>query len=70
MNTPYNTGKVRIGARFEVDRRPTLGSDELRLQRALIGPGGPSVGLTWTGDHLMWILAAIFAAFTIYLFFR
>ncbi len=36
MKTPYNTGKVQIGCRYEPPRKqPTY--DEERLQRALLG---------------------------------
>lgn len=37
MNTPYNTGKVKIGSNYQPDRRPPIDSDMLLLQTALIG---------------------------------
>lgn len=35
--TPYDTGKVKIGCRFERDTRPALSSFDEKLQEALIG---------------------------------
>ena len=37
MNTPYNTGKIKIGKDYQPPRRPhTLNKDELLLQEALL----------------------------------
>lgn len=33
---PYNTGKVKIGLRYEPPKRVSLSDDELRLQKALL----------------------------------
>jgi len=34
--TPYNTGKVAIGSRYEPAKRHTMSLDELRIQNSLI----------------------------------
>lgn len=37
MNTPYNTGKIKVGAKYQPPQRlPTLNRDELLLQEALL----------------------------------
>ena len=40
MNVPYNTGKVKIGARYEKPLPVEDDGDMLRLQTALIGDKG------------------------------
>ena len=36
MNTPYNTGKVRIGENYHPAVRRSMSDDELKIQRALL----------------------------------
>ena len=46
MATPYNTGKVAIGAAYQPQQRPHHDADALRLQRALLGE---RVSTDWDG---------------------
>jgi len=36
MNTPYDTGRVKIGANYQPDNRPVLTADDERIQAALL----------------------------------
>lgn len=42
--TPYNTGKVLIGCRYEVPATP-LTDEEMHVQHALLGPGKTGDGI-------------------------
>lgn len=54
---PYNTGKVRIGCRYDPPPpRYYFSIDEERLQRALLGLKRPRVSLEYWGG--LWILIA------------
>ena len=40
MNTtPYNTGKVRIGCKYEPPKRVELTAEEVHIQKALLASG-------------------------------
>lgn len=67
-HVPYNTGKVRIGLAYEQPRRIVAYSrDAELLQSALIG-GGTPIRRKWTGDVLMWVVAAVLFSLATYLF--
>jgi hypothetical protein len=59
-NVPYNTGKVRIGSRYEPPKRPVyLSNDEERLQKALLGVKGGYVPTSFAALYAIAALSAI-----------
>jgi len=62
--TPYNTGKVAIGSRYEPAKRHTMSLDELRIQDSLINP--PVKLLVMPYDKAIYVLGVV-ALVVIYL---
>lgn len=55
--TPYNTGKVAIGSRYEPIRRHTMSLDEERIQDLLISP--PVKQLSLPHDRAIYALCVV-----------
>jgi len=55
--TPYNTGKVAIGSRYEPAKRQTMSLDELRIQDSLINP--PVKLLVMPYDKAIYVLGVV-----------
>jgi hypothetical protein len=62
--TPYNTGKVAIGSRYEPVVSHTMSLDELRIQDSLINP--PVKLLVMPYDKAIYVLGVV-ALVVIYL---
>jgi hypothetical protein len=62
--TPYNTGKVAIGSRYEPAKRHTMSLDELRIQNSLINHSQQL--LTMPYDKAIYVLGVV-ALVVIYL---
>jgi len=62
--TPYNTGKVAIGSRYEPAKRHTMSLDELRIQNSLINQSQQL--LTMPYDKAIYVLGVV-ALVVIYL---
>jgi hypothetical protein len=55
--TPYNTGKVAIGSRYEPAKHHTMSLDELRIQDSLINP--PVKFLVMPYDKAIYVLGVV-----------
>ena len=55
--TPYNTGKVAIGSRYEPAKRHTMSLDELRIQNSLINQSQQL--LTMPYDKAIYVLGVV-----------
>jgi len=55
--TPYNTGKVAIGSRYEPAKRHTMSLDELRIQNSLINHSQQL--LTMPYDKAIYVLGVV-----------
>jgi len=55
--TPYNTGKVAIGSRYEPAKHHTMSLDELRIQDSLINP--PVKLLVMPYDKAIYVLGVV-----------
>jgi len=62
--TPYNTGKVAIGSRYEPAKRHTMSLDELRIQNSLINHSQQL--LTMPYDKAIYVLGVV-ALFVVWL---
>ena len=55
--TPYNTGKVAIGSRYEPAKHHTMSLDELRIQNSLINHSQQL--LTMPYDKAIYVLGVV-----------
>lgn len=55
MNTPYNTGKVKIGCNYQKPRYVEEDMDMLRLQSYLIHDPARLKREYWTNKFLIWV---------------
>ena len=55
MNTPYNTGKVKIGCNYQKPRYVEEDMDMLRLQSYLIHDPARLKQEYWTNKVLIWV---------------
>jgi hypothetical protein len=55
MNTPYNTGKVKIGCNYQKPRYVEEDMDMLRLQSYLIHDPTRLKREYWTNKVLIWV---------------
>ena len=67
MQTPYDTGKIKIGCHYEPQRRNEISGDMERLQSALLGHRGPRIDIDVTQIlHIAsWAASACIAGVTL-----